>query len=154
MPEVVYYLVVSHCFILFYSILFLSGMQTKKCSLLMLLIIIIYSLCLKVIYGAVKRLIVINRIRNKSFVCIMCVFCVYLLCIYKHTHIQYVFRKYLHVITCLYLCSYNLYYKYIYYINIIFFWNIYMHVCVFMYLYIYIYIYIYTYTHSTHTCIM
>ncbi len=29
----------------------------------------------------------------------MCVYCVYLLCIYKYSHIQYIFWKYLHVYT-------------------------------------------------------
>ncbi len=38
--------------------------------------------------------IVINRIK----VCLhMCVNCIYLLCIYKDTHIQHIFWKYLHV---------------------------------------------------------
>ncbi len=42
-----------------------------------------------IIFSAVKRLIVINRIQNKSFclhnICV-CVYCVYVLCIYKYTH--------------------------------------------------------------------
>ncbi len=63
----------------------------------------------------VKRLIAINRIQNKRFCLHICVYCVYLLCIYKHTHIQYIFWKYLHVLTCIYL--YNLYYIY-YILNI------------------------------------
>ncbi len=38
-------------------------------------------------FNAVKRLIAINHIQNKSF-CLhnICVCCVYLLCIYKYTH--------------------------------------------------------------------
>ncbi len=49
---------------------------------------IIYILkCLQI--RAVKWLITINRIKNKSFVYIIyvCVYCVYLLCIYKYTFI-------------------------------------------------------------------
>ncbi len=40
------------------------------------------------VFSAVKWLIAINRIQNKCF-CLhnMCVYCVYLLCIYKYTHI-------------------------------------------------------------------
>ncbi len=46
----------------------------------------------------------INRIQNKVVVYIIyvCVYCVYLLCIYKYTHIHYIFRKYLHI--HLYIC--------------------------------------------------
>ncbi len=44
-----------------------------------------------VLSSAVKRVIVINHIQNKSFclhkICV--VYCVYLLCIYKNTLIQY-----------------------------------------------------------------
>ncbi len=74
----------------------------------------------------------------------MCVYCVYLLCIYKYKHIQYIFRKYLHVY--IYITD-----KYILYINIIFFLNINMYVCVCIYIYIYIYIYRHNkYTQYTH----
>ncbi len=34
-----------------------------------------------IITNAVKLLIMINRIQNKSFVCIICVYCVGILCI-------------------------------------------------------------------------
>ncbi len=46
--------------------------------------------------------------QNESF-CVhnICVFCVYLLCIYKNTHTVYILK----IFTCLYLYSYNLYYK-------------------------------------------
>ncbi len=39
--------------------------------------------------SAIKRLIMINRIQNKGF-CLhnMCVYCVYLLCIYKYIHMH------------------------------------------------------------------
>ncbi len=70
----------------------------------------------------------------------MCVFYVYLLCIYKHTQIQYIFRKHLYVFACLYLYnSYNLFNKYI---NITYYSEIYTCMCVCVYMYIYIYIYI------------
>ncbi len=39
------------------------------------------------LFSAVKRLIVINRIQNKSLHNI-CVYCVYLLCLYKYTYIH------------------------------------------------------------------
>ncbi len=60
----------------------------------MLLIIIIYSLCLKVIYGAVKRLIMINRIQNKSF-CLhnRCVCSVYIYYVYINTHTYSMYFK-------------------------------------------------------------
>ncbi len=40
-------------------------------------------------FSAVKRLITINRIQNKSF-CLhnICVLCVHLLCMYKYTHMH------------------------------------------------------------------
>ncbi len=53
----------------------------------------------------------------------MCVYCVYLIHIYKYIHTVYI----LHVFACIYLC--NLYYI-IYYI--VFLLNIYIHVCVFI----------------------
>ncbi len=55
--------------------------------------------------SAVKQLIMINPIQNKSFVYAMCVYCVYLLCIYKFTYRIY-FEKNIHV--------YNLHYIEIY----------------------------------------
>ncbi len=42
-------------------------------------------------FSAVKQLITINRIQNKSCMCVicdMCVYCVYLLCLYKYTHVH------------------------------------------------------------------
>ncbi len=36
----------------------------------------------------------------------MCVYCVYLLCIYKYTYMQYIFWKYFHVYTFIYLYYY------------------------------------------------
>ncbi len=46
--------------------------------------------------SAGQQLIAINHIQNKSF-CVhnMCVYCVYLLCIYKYTHMtwMYTFKK-------------------------------------------------------------
>ncbi len=56
-----------------------------------------YFVMLHVIYiSAAKQLIVINLIQNKSF-CLhnIYVFTVYIM--YKYTHIQYIFWKYLHV---------------------------------------------------------
>ncbi len=64
-----------------------------------------------------------NGSKNKSVAFIprerfnTCVYCVYLLCIYKHTHIQHIFWKYLQVFTFIYL------YKYI-------------HACVCVYIYV------------------
>ncbi len=46
----------------------------------------IYDLMNNIKHSAVKRLITINRIQNKSFVYKICVYCVYLLCIYKYKH--------------------------------------------------------------------
>ncbi len=45
--------------------------------------------CFYQLSSAVKRLIVINRIQNKSF-CLhnMSVYCAYLLCIYKYKHMH------------------------------------------------------------------
>ncbi len=64
----------------------------------------------------------------------MCVFCVYLLCIYKSTHIQYIFRKYLHVY--IYIHIIYIIEKYINYIRIKYVSEIYIHVCVCIYIYI------------------
>ncbi len=43
----------------------------------------------------------------------MCVYCVYLLFIYKDTHIQYTFWKYLHVYIYIYINMIYIIYKYI-----------------------------------------
>ncbi len=82
------------------------------------------DLCIGI--SAVKRLIVINHIQNKSFcllniyVCTVYIFImnewmnergIYIMHkVYKYTHIQYIFWKYLHVFTCIYLYSLNEYY--------------------------------------------
>ncbi len=52
----------------------------------------------------------INRIKNKRF-CLhnMYVYGVYLLCIYEYIHIQYIFGKYLHVYTIIYLYKQNIF---------------------------------------------
>ncbi len=62
----------------------------------------------------------------------VCVLCIFWCTVYVNTHIQYIYLKiYLHEFTCIYLYSYNLYYKLIYliYKHNIFFLNIYMYVC-------------------------
>ncbi len=64
----------------------------------------------------------------------LCVCCVYLLCIHKYTHIQYIFRKYLHVY--IYIHIFYIRNKCIYYINNLFFWNVYIHVYIYIYIYI------------------
>ncbi len=50
--------------------------------------------------SAVKQLIMINPIQNKSFVYAMCVYCVYLLCtVYINTHTEYILKKmYMYII--------------------------------------------------------
>ncbi len=67
--------------------------------------------------SAVKRLIAINRIQNKSF-CLhnICAYCVYLLCIYKYKHMHvYILETYvifiynINVYTCKYFQKYILY---------------------------------------------
>ncbi len=58
----------------------------------------------------------------------MCVYSVYLLCIYKYTHIQYIFRKYVHVYIYIIYITDNFM---IYHFNIIVL-NINMFVCVFI----------------------
>ncbi len=50
-----------------------------------------------IITNAVKLLITINRIQNKSFCLHMCVLCWYIYYVYKHTHTHNMFWKYLHV---------------------------------------------------------
>ncbi len=40
----------------------------------------------------------------------VCVLCIFIMCIYKYIHIQYIFGKYLHVYTFMYSYSYILYY--------------------------------------------
>ncbi len=47
--------------------------------------------------SAVKRLIAINRIQNKSLCLHMCVYCVFLLCIYKDTYSIYFENIYMYV---------------------------------------------------------
>ncbi len=73
----------------------------------------------------------INRIQNKSF-CLhnMCVFCVYLLCIHKHTYSIYFENIYMYLHVYIYIHIIYIINKYIYYIDNLFFWNIYMCVCV------------------------
>ncbi len=75
----------------------------------------------------------------------MCVYCVYLLCIYKYTHM------YLRKICYVYILNiyiYHLYeYKYIHANTCNYFQNI----CCMCVSYIYIYIYIYIYTHIIYT---
>ncbi len=68
---------------------------------------IIYLL---IIFSAVKQLIAINRIQNKSFCLHKIVYCVYLLCIlYKYTHIQCIsIYIYMHIHLYIYII-----YKYI-----------------------------------------
>ncbi len=82
-----------------------------------------YVLC-----SAVKRLIVINRIQNKSF-CLhkICVYCAYLLWIYKYKH-MHVFKKNM---LCLYI--YIIKYKYINVYTCKYFQNIYS-MCVYLYI--------------------
>ncbi len=66
----------------------------------------------------------------------MFVYFVYLLCIYKSTHIQYI---YFENFTCIYLYSDNLLYINIF--NIQIYVLKFLHACVCIYIYIYIYIY-------------
>ncbi len=40
----------------------------------------------------------INRIQNKNFVYIICMYTVFIYYVYINTHIQYIFGKYLHVL--------------------------------------------------------
>ncbi len=72
--------------------------------------------------SAVKRLIAINRIQNKSF-CLHNI-CVYLLCLYKYTFIY--LRKISYVCICMsvYLYRHNkdTQYRHIYYVNKNLFW--------------------------------
>ncbi len=95
--------------------------------------------CVCVYISAVKQLIVINRIQNKSFclhnICLCTVF-IYYVCIYKCTHIQYIFGKYLHVyafyIFILYFILYmNVYITYKQHIFLKF-----IHACVCIYIWI------------------
>ncbi len=67
----------------------------------------------KIVYiSAGQQLILINRIQNKSF-CLYntCVCTVYIYYVYIKTHIQYIFRKYLHVY--IYINIIYIIYKYI-----------------------------------------
>ncbi len=94
-----------------------------------------YRYCCYITSSAVKRLIVINLIQNKSFSSHnMCVYCVYLLCIYKYTLMQYIFWRYLHIFTCIYLIYKHNSLEYI-------------HACMCIYIYI-------INIHSTHTHIL
>ncbi len=57
--------------------------------------------------SAVKRLIAINHIQNKStfyiiYVFILCVY-IYVLCMYKYTHTEYILKTF----PCICLYSYN-----------------------------------------------
>ncbi len=69
-----------------------------------------------ILISAVKQLIVINHIQNKSWLHV-CVYCVYLLCIYKYTHacIYLIKMCYVYVLNqfksykwyeCTYACKY------------------------------------------------
>ncbi len=51
--------------------------------------------------SAVKQLIVINRIQNKSFFYIIyvCVLCIFIMCIYKYTHTVYILK----IFRCIYI---------------------------------------------------
>ncbi len=57
-----------------------------------------------IIFSAVTQIITINRIQNKRF-CLqnIRVYSEYLLFIYKDTHTQIIFWKYLHAFKCIYL---------------------------------------------------
>ncbi len=121
-----------------------------------------YCWCSPFLVNVKKCCQTINRIQNQGF-CLhnMCVYCVYLLyiyiyiyiymCIYINTHTcMYIFKKDLHVFTCIYLYSYKLdqiYIKKNYLIHKRKHFLKYIHACVCIYLYIYIYIYIYTHTY-------
>ncbi len=116
--------------------------------------------------SAVKWLIMINRIQNKSFCLhnIICVCSVYIYYVYTNTHtyniyfVQYIYNVY--YIYNIYMYIF-IFIKFILYINIFnldlyliykqhrFLKYIYMLVCVCIYIYIYIHIYIYIYTIHT-----
>ncbi len=70
---------------------------------------------------------------HSMYVCVcvcVCVYVTYALLYLTPRYIVYILK----IFTCIYLYSYNLcIYKYIEYLNIIFFLNIYVHVCVFIY---------------------
>ncbi len=93
----------------------------------------------------------INRIQNKSFslhnicmcavVIIIIIITVYLLCIYKYTHIVYSLKKISYFVTYINIFNF-IYIKYIY----LYFLK-YIHACVFIYIYI-------INIHSTHSYIM
>ncbi len=72
-----------------------------------------------IIYSAVKLLIAINHIQKKSFCLHMFVYCVYLLFIYKYTHIQYIcMYTCMCICICMCMCIYIYIYIYIIYIHI------------------------------------
>ncbi len=62
-----------------------------------------------ILNSAVKQLITINCIQNKSFR--LHNICVYIYYVYKYTHIQHIFWKYLHVY--IYIHIIYIIYKYI-----------------------------------------
>ncbi len=101
-----------------------------------------------IIFSAVKLLIAINRIQNKSlYLQIICVSTVYMYYAYINTLIQYIyiFGKYWHVYIYINII-YNINKIYLIYKREIFFLNIYP-VCVCIHLYI-------INVHNTHTYIM
>ncbi len=85
------------------------------------------------ISSAVKRLIAINHIQNKTFclhnIC-MCTVFIYYVFINTHKHTVYSLK----IFMCIYIYKFIfLYYIYLMYKHNIFFLNIYMHVFVFLY---------------------
>ncbi len=59
---------------------------------------------LKMFSRAAKRLLMINHIQNKSLItCYACVYCIYLLCIYKYTD------KHVYIKNKLYVCILNIF---------------------------------------------
>ncbi len=90
-----------------------------------------------VIFSAVKRLITINHIQNKSFHCIIYVCSVYIY-VYINIHTYSIYFENIYMYLHFYIYVIYIINKYSLYIKIKIFWNIYMHVCVFIYtLYIY-----------------
>ncbi len=99
--------------------------------------------------SAVKWLIVINRIQNKSF-CLhnICVCTVYIYYAYINTHTYSIYFENIYMYLHVYIYIHILYiiYKYIYYMSITYFLKC-IHACVCIYIYI-------INIHSTHTYIM
>ncbi len=56
-----------------------------------------FKMYLSIYISIVKRLFTVNRIHYKTF-CLhnICVYCVYLVCIYKYTHMN-VYIKYIYI---------------------------------------------------------